>query len=176
MFLGVGYVSTSTMTAQAEPSNTTSTQKLESTPAIATETASTSASICRKSLISNSIKSSPFDLRLVDEIGNINTEAGRIEVFLNGQWGTVCDDAPSNYPGNHRGNHQNDIIANVVCRMLGWAHGNVRNQAFFGKGKGLILLDDVDCTGYEASLIECQYAPCHNCRHSEDVGVVCYNG
>lgn len=45
------------------------------------------------------------DLRLVD--GSIITE-GRIEVFIDGVWGTVCDDLWSN---------ANSI---VVCRQLGF--------------------------------------------------------
>lgn len=43
-------------------------------------------------------------VRLVD--GESRKE-GRIEVFINGQWGSVCDDG------------WNDINAGVVCRQLG---------------------------------------------------------
>lgn len=50
----------------------------------------------------------------------------------------------------------------------------VRNAAF-GRGEGLILLDDVACEGTEATLLECpaREAGEHNCRPSEDAGVVC---
>ena len=45
----------------------------------------------------------------------------------------------------------------------------------FGGGSGLILLDEVQCTGSESSLSQCPHdGICnHNCDHSEDAGVRC---
>lgn len=40
-------------------------------------------------------------------VGGSNEYEGRLEVFYNGEWGTVCDDV------------LNDRIASVVCRTLG---------------------------------------------------------
>ena len=50
-----------------------------------------------------------------------------------------------------------------------------RDSAIFGPSRGRILLDDVNCTGNESRLTECRSRGIgvHNCRHSEDVGVVC---
>ncbi len=47
--------------------------------------------------------------------------------------------------------------------------------AFFGQGTGDTLLDNLMCTGTEASLFDCPHngVGVHNCAHSEDAGVVC---
>ena len=92
-----------------------------------------------------------------------------MEVFYNGIWGTICDDAW-------------DLLdALVVCKMLGYeravaAHGS----AWFGPGTGSILLDDVACSGAESNLAQCIYRGYpipgdHNCGHSEDASVMCSN-
>ena len=85
-------------------------------------------------------------------------------MHYNGQWGTVCDVLFD----------IND--ANVVCRQLGYQgatqyHGN----AYYGPGSGPIWLANVQCTGTETSLQNCSHRGIgyHNCRHHEDVGVVC---
>ena len=50
-----------------------------------------------------------------------------------------------------------------------------RSSAYYNPGKGPILLDDVRCSGTEASLLSCVSRPVysHNCQHSEDAGVSC---
>ena len=53
-----------------------------------------------------------------------------------------------------------------------------RDSAYFDQGSGLILLDNVQCTGNEASIIFCSHIGIgsHDCDHSEDAGVVCLEG
>ena len=94
-----------------------------------------------------------------------NSSQGRVEVNYNGNgWGTICDDLWSISDGD------------VACRMLGFrAALDVERSAFYGTGSAIIWLDDVICQGNEASLLDCSHSGLrvHNCRHSEDAGVVC---
>ena len=44
----------------------------------------------------------------------------------------------------------------------------------FGGGSGSIVLDNVQCTGSEASLSNCPALSQHNCDHHKDAGVRCH--
>ena len=97
---------------------------------------------------------------------------GRLEIYINGQWGTICDD------------YWNDEEADVACRQLGFAGGSVVEASRFrssffppGEGDQPIWLDDMQCNGAESGLLECRYRRSETgnpgCRHSEDVGIRC---
>ena len=92
-------------------------------------------------------------------------QQGRVEVFVNGEWGTVCDD---------------DFgfdDAKVICRMLGYSDVvTSRNKAYFGQGTGKIWIDQLNCKGDEESIFECDMNEFgdHDCKHKEDAGVECY--
>ena len=94
-----------------------------------------------------------------------NIYEGRVEVWHNYYWGTVCD---AGWDYNN---------AKVACRQLGLSYGNaeVKTGAYFGEGYGQVLLDDVNCTGAEEKLWLCDHRGwgMGNCNHSFDVGVVC---
>ncbi|XP_072112918.1 lysyl oxidase homolog 3B-like isoform X7 [Mobula birostris] len=89
---------------------------------------------------------------------------GRVEVFYEGEWGTICDD---DFKLEN---------ARVLCRMLGfisatgWTH-----SAKYGKGTGRVWLDNLDCGGTEKDVSECKSLGWGqtDCTHEEDAGVIC---
>lgn len=60
-------------------------------------------------------------------------------------------------------------------RSVSRGPARARTMAYFGEGRGPIHVDNVKCTGSERSLADCikQDIGTHNCRHSEDAGVIC---
>ena len=98
---------------------------------------------------------------------------GRVEVFLYGQWGTVCS---SSWDLSE---------ATVVCRQLGYLRAvDAPRYAAFGAGSGPSWY--ISCAGDEDSLDECtnyyyfyhyyyrySYYYHYLYRHSQDAGVVC---
>ncbi|XP_078379154.1 scavenger receptor cysteine-rich domain-containing protein DMBT1-like isoform X1 [Oculina patagonica] len=89
---------------------------------------------------------------------------GRVEVFYQGVWGTIC------YP------FWDLDEANVVCRQLGYEKALAApRDAAFGEGTGKIWLDSPRCSGSENSISNCSHSGWGNvhCGHDEDVSVIC---
>ena len=122
------------------------------------------------------------DMRL--QGGELSSEIGRVEVCMAGRWGLVCDD------------NWDDVDAVVVCRQLGYTGrrlifesrsisiilglvgGVATIESTFGMTLGgHFVLSDVNCTGNESNIFDCQY-PMNsriNCRvvMREEAGVIC---
>ncbi|KXJ10129.1 Neurotrypsin, partial [Exaiptasia diaphana] len=100
-------------------------------------------------------------------VGSSNNYEGRLEVYHNSQWGTVCDDI---WDSDNNG-------ATVACSQLGFSGVQSYNTKTFGEGIDPIWLDDVTCNGNETRIQDCsRYGGLwgnHNCAHSEDVGIIC---
>ena len=87
-----------------------------------------------------------------------------MEIYYNGEWGTVCDDIWD----------LRDAI--VVCRQLGYTTAvRISVPGEFGLGTGMIWRDNVACSGTESMLSDCSASSwgSHDCHHREDAGVVC---
>ncbi|PNW77314.1 hypothetical protein CHLRE_10g431050v5 [Chlamydomonas reinhardtii] len=119
--------------------------------------------------------------------GAIWTE-GRLEIWHNLNWGTVCSD------WFHR------VNADVACRLLGYEAGMLLPPdlaapyllSVNGSGAGAVAgaapvnhtassvppiqLDNLDCLGDESSLAACRRNAWgfHDCDHSQDVALRCY--
>ncbi|XP_066524958.1 scavenger receptor cysteine-rich type 1 protein M130-like [Hoplias malabaricus] len=90
--------------------------------------------------------------------------SGRLEVYHNSQWGTVCD------------NLWDIRDARVVCRQLGCGPAlRANGSAVFGAGNGTIWLNRVKCRGNEIHLWDCPHSLKNHtdCSHRQDAGVTC---
>ncbi|XP_029592683.1 T-cell differentiation antigen CD6 isoform X3 [Salmo trutta] len=89
---------------------------------------------------------------------------GRVELWREEKWGTVCDDSWDLRDGG------------VVCAQLGCGSAlNVSGEdGSFEAGVGQVLLDEVNCGGSERNLWECpSMGTVNDCGHKEDAAVVC---
>ena len=68
-------------------------------------------------------------LRLINSAGIANNNTGRLEVFHDGVWGTVCDDGFGN------------TDAAVVCRQLGRRYVCPIAYCVFSKGVCIICIN-----------------------------------
>ncbi len=109
--------------------------------------------------------------------GGEGSNHGKVEVFYESTWRDVCDDVP----GNLSTAAGRDAFANVVCRQLGYTgSGHEATLGFggFGGGSGMPVMDDVDCTGSEDTLAQCDFAGWNveDCGSGEAIGVRCAPG
>ncbi|XP_073694072.1 scavenger receptor cysteine-rich type 1 protein M130-like [Garra rufa] len=90
--------------------------------------------------------------------------SGRLEVYHNAVWGSVCDD-------------QWDISdAQVVCRQLGCGAAlRADGNSVFGAGQGVVWLNRVECRGNEIHLWDCPLSLNNHtdCSHKEHAGLTC---
>ncbi len=103
------------------------------------------------------------DVRLVN--GN-DVNQGRVEIFQNNTWGSVCD---TDWDSND---------AQVTCRQLGLPHAGAMavTGGRFGEGTGPIWLSELQCNGTEDALVDCAKSTdwqSNDCEHVHDAGVVC---
>ncbi|XP_075050721.1 uncharacterized protein LOC142135729 [Mixophyes fleayi] len=99
-----------------------------------------------------------------DRVRLTNNCSGRVQVYYQGGWGTVCDD------------DWDMKDAEVVCKQVGCGPAmNATGGALHGSGTGPIWLSEVNCRGYEQVLQDCWTLRWNmsDCLHKEDAGVVC---
>uniref|UniRef100_A0A803JQ18 Soluble scavenger receptor cysteine-rich domain-containing protein SSC5D n=1 Tax=Xenopus tropicalis TaxID=8364 RepID=A0A803JQ18_XENTR len=107
--------------------------------------------ICSESLL----------IRLVDSPHRC---AGRVEVYHQGQWGTICGDS------------WDKADANVVCRQLNCGHAiSISTMSHHETGNGTAWLSGINCTGSETALWQCPFNNWgqHSCTKKQDARVNC---
>ncbi|KAI4873075.1 hypothetical protein NFI96_026671, partial [Prochilodus magdalenae] len=118
-------------------------------------------SVQRQTIISFMYDVGHPPLRLSDGDGSCS---GRLEVYHNAEWGSVCDDLWGKKD------------AEVVCRQLGCGPVlSVDGSSVFGAGNGTIWLSRVRCRGNEIHLWDCPHSLRNHtdCSHRQHAGVTC---
>ena len=105
-----------------------------------------------------------FSVRLAGK-GSTALE-GRVEIYYNGQWGTVCE------TGFNR-------ALEVLCKQLGFAGSQwwgTTNPSYGDfEGTGPVWLRIISCTGQEIGIHECNHYEWGEteCTSVDDVGIRC---
>uniref|UniRef100_A0A9J8A328 SRCR domain-containing protein n=1 Tax=Cyprinus carpio carpio TaxID=630221 RepID=A0A9J8A328_CYPCA len=90
--------------------------------------------------------------------------SGKLEVYHNAVWGSVCDD------------HWDISDAQVVCRQLGCGAAlRADGNSVFGAGEGVVWMNRVECRGNEIHLWDCPLSLNNHtdCSHKEHAGLTC---
>ncbi|KAM5254798.1 scavenger receptor cysteine-rich type 1 protein M130 [Hipposideros larvatus] len=121
-------------------------------------------SVLSACLITSSLGETDKELRLTD---GENKCTGRVEVKVQGEWGTVCNN----------GWDMDEV--SVICRQLG-CPTSIKSTGWTNSsaGSGRIWMDHVSCRGNESALWNCKHDGWgkHNCTHLQDAGVTCSDG
>ena len=105
------------------------------------------------------------DIRLTS-LDGAGSNGGRLEVYHNGQWGTVCSHGWT------------DTESSVVCKELGYSTGTQFKGDTYTGCNISVLAADVHCNGEETTFQECihgwdAHGEMHNCSAFEAVGIIC---
>lgn len=95
--------------------------------------------------------------------GSSSTE-GRLEMYHNGQWGTVCS------------RDMRDTDAAAICRLLGHGGGHLASPGRYGAGQGPIWNLNTGCIDRRQRLkSDCvkNALETRSCSHDRDLGLVC---
>ena len=102
-------------------------------------------------------------ITLVRLINGSTEYEGRVEVYHNGEWRTVCDD------------EWNLNDAEVVCRELGFGPAiDAKSEAFYGQGSNQNCFGNFRCADEVTTIRECSFNELKIRSHySKDASVKC---
>ena len=98
-------------------------------------------------------------------VGGNSENEGRVEIYYNNTWGTVCGDS-----------YWSQLDSNTVCWQLGYAGAtNHYYSPFIDHVNTPIWMERVSCGTYDTCLGKCSFNGFGNsrCRHSQDIFVNC---
>ncbi|XP_060081817.1 uncharacterized protein LOC132561103 [Ylistrum balloti] len=88
-----------------------------------------------------------------------NENEGRVEIYRNGRWGTLCKDI-------------DHVEASYICRHLGYLGGISAGSGFYGAGIGVFWKLNMTCL----STRRCEVASsveANLCSHDDDASIIC---
>jgi serine/threonine protein kinase len=105
-------------------------------------------------------------LRMIDKLDTQSAYlySGRLEVYINGTWGTICSDG---WTINE---------ANVACRQMGFVRATPEDWSYndtSSVSNKEMLLGHVNCTGNESHLMDCIHNRFPTCGNKIEVGIRC---
>jgi len=110
-----------------------------------------------------------------------NSTFGRVEINMNGRWGSLCDDGMTYSPGSY--DPEANGAAKVICRTLGFS-GGLGNSVYYEPFTSLQIPsswlpfhidNNLECKGTERSIFDCRRRGSGGCKHLglEDFAVSC---
>ena len=100
----------------------------------------------------------------VQLVGGKSENEGRVEIYYNNTWGTVCS------------TYWNKYDSNTVCWQLGYTEAiKYYLSPLSDQENSPVWMNKVYCGAYEICLGKCPFAGFgdNNCRHRQDVFVSC---
>jgi len=123
----------------------------------------------------NPVQNDLARIRLVNREG-LSNQSGRLEVLVNGQWGSICDDTGDNSRWSAEG-HVDSRVSKVVCSMYGYTGVGIvvnewdRRMTEMAKEEGEefekmreetgmapLRWSKLHCQGDEISLFDCSFS------------------
>ena len=103
---------------------------------------------------------------LIRLVGGSGSHEGRLEVFFQEEWGTVCFGKEWDYKN----------LPHTVCKQIGLHDGAASLSRKYGDGEGRIWLQNISCDGSEPGIDSCnhtRWGKRATCDHSMDIGIKC---
>ncbi|XP_071944451.1 neurotrypsin-like [Antedon mediterranea] len=112
------------------------------------------------------LECSGFDEIKLRLTGGAHFEQGRVEIYHDGEWGTICD------------RDWTMADANIVCKtyLNSQAINAYKSMQDNNDVERPIFIEDISCTGMEKNILDCAFKgleETHDCSHTDEVWADC---